>query len=178
MQKTIEYPDGYVLPIFQWDPLRTSNKLVLSEDRLQVTASDGSGFKSAIGDLQFVPGNRYYFEIVIDKGSLIKIGVCTVNGVFKDQAFSDTEDGWAIYNGELRHNSNSTGKKYGKAYKTGDVIGVYLDMIDGNLSFSINHEHQGSAFEDIKLKTLPMYAAIAPIYKDDGVSLNMAIKED
>ena len=23
-----------------------------------------------------------------------------------------------------------------------------------------------------------MYAAIAPIYKDDGVSLNMAIKED
>ena len=46
------------------------------------------------------------------------------------QAFSDTPDGWAIYNGELRHNSNSTGKEYGTPLKTGDVIGVMLDMID------------------------------------------------
>lgn len=29
------------------------------------------------------------------------------------QAFSDNEEGWAIYNGEVRHNSNSSGKKYG-----------------------------------------------------------------
>jgi hypothetical protein len=28
------------------------------------------------------------------------------------------------------------------------------------------------------LKTLTLYAAIAPIYKDDGVTLNMSIKED
>ena len=44
------------------------------------------------------------------------------------QAFSDTVNGWAIYNGELRHNSNSSGPKYGTAIQAGDVIGVMLDM--------------------------------------------------
>lgn len=67
------------------------------------------------------------------------------------QAFSDTAIGWAIYNGELRHNSNSTGVKYGTSISPGDIIGVMLDMIDvrilnnnlmimsqGTLSFSKN----------------------------------------
>ena len=38
--------------------------------------------------------------------------------------------GWAIYNGELRHNSNSFGTKYGPKIEVGDVIGVLLDMIE------------------------------------------------
>ena len=38
---------------------------------------------------------------------------CKLNAPPK-QAFSDNEEGWAIYNGELRHNSNSSGNKYGK----------------------------------------------------------------
>lgn len=52
-------------------------------------ATDGSGFKSAIGDQvrsiinkEFTPGYKYYFELKIVKGSLIKIGVCTAKGVF------------------------------------------------------------------------------------------------
>lgn len=85
----------------------------------------------------------------------------------------------------MRHNSNSTGKKYGKQYKTGDVVGVLLNMIDvfesvikGQLSFTINGENQGIAFDDQVLKDTPLFAAIAPIYKDDGVELNMALRED
>ena len=46
------------------------------------------------------------------------------------QAFSDSVNGWAIYNGELRHNSNSSGKKYGACLSVGDTIGVALDMIE------------------------------------------------
>ena len=44
------------------------------------------------------------------------------------KAFSDTLKGWAFYNGELRHNSNGSGKKYGKPVKAGDVIGVIIDL--------------------------------------------------
>ncbi len=44
------------------------------------------------------------------------------------KAFCDTPDGWAIYNGELRHNSNATGEKYGELFGPGDIIGVNLDM--------------------------------------------------
>ncbi|CAD8081887.1 unnamed protein product [Paramecium sonneborni] len=80
----MEYPDGYLLPLFSWDPQRTSTKLKLCQDQLQVIATDGSGFKSAIGDQEFTPGYKYYYEIKILKGSLIKIGVCTKNGLFQD----------------------------------------------------------------------------------------------
>lgn len=48
----------------------------------------------------------------------------------KLQAFSDYKTGWALYNGELRHNSNSSGQKYGKTINAGDVIGVAVDMIE------------------------------------------------
>ena len=106
------------------------------------------------------------------------------------KAFSDSERGWAIYNGELRHNSNSSGSKYGSTYKNGDVIGVFVDMVEvkliikilwkkkGTLSFSKNKEFWGEAFKDPKIKTETLYAAMAPIYKDDGCILNMNIKED
>ena len=46
------------------------------------------------------------------------------------QAFSDSCTGWALYNGELRHNSNSQGDKYGGSLHPGDTVGVHLDMIE------------------------------------------------
>lgn len=66
------------------------------------------------------------------------------------------------------------------------MIGVYLDMIEvlavkynkGTLSFSRNKEFWGEAFKHEKLKSETLYAAVAPIYKDDGCTLNMTIKED
>ena len=53
------------------------------------------------------------------------------------QAFSDSANGWAIYNGELRHNSNSSGPKYGSSIQAGDIIGVMLDMSEVKLLFNI-----------------------------------------
>ena len=69
---------------------------------------NGAGFKTSLGDMPFTQGEKYYFEISIKKGNLVKIGVSrrisNLNG-----AFCDTKDGWAIYNGETRHNSNALG---------------------------------------------------------------------
>lgn len=45
------------------------------------------------------------------------------------QAFCDSENGWAFYNGELRHGSNHEGTKYGSQVVPGDVIGVLFDSI-------------------------------------------------
>ena len=46
----------------------------------------------------FHPGDKYYYEIYILKGALIKIGVARPH-VKLTGAFSDTKEGWAIYNG-------------------------------------------------------------------------------
>jgi hypothetical protein len=79
---------------------------------------------------------------------LLKIGVSRpdINGY--DEAFCDTTKGWAIYNGETRHNSNSTGPKYGSALQPGDTLGVALDMVDGTLSYYRNGQYWGVAFKD------------------------------
>ncbi len=99
----------------------------------------------------FEPGNRYYFEIQIIKGNLIKIGISKEISfldevkIFK-KAFCDNENGWAIYNGELRHNSNAMGPKYGTILKNNDTVGVMFDTIEvkflfkGTLSFCINRK--------------------------------------
>jgi len=65
---------------------------------------------------------------------LIKIGVARPD-IYFEEAFSDTNKGWAIYNGELRHSSNATGSKYGTPIKQNDVIGVYLDMVEVQIFF-------------------------------------------
>eukprot|EP00831_Metopus_contortus_P084658 TRINITY_DN9663_c0_g1_i5.p1 TRINITY_DN9663_c0_g1~~TRINITY_DN9663_c0_g1_i5.p1 ORF type:complete len:181 (+),score=55.43 TRINITY_DN9663_c0_g1_i5:72-614(+) len=83
-----------------------------------------------------------------------------------------------IYNGELRHNSNSTGAKYGKKLVAGNVVGVMLDMIEGTLSFSINDQNFGIAFKDEQLKQGTLYAAVAALSQTDGCKLNFPLPED
>ena len=61
-------------------------------------------------------------------------------------------DGWAIYNGQTRHGSNSTGPHYGSQLVAGDIIGVAVDMVDGTLSFYRNQQCWGVAFKEDSLK--------------------------
>lgn len=122
----------------QWNPSRTSSKLAVDTDGITIFAKAGGGFKSTIGNVAFREGCRYFFQIEVVAGNP-KIGVCrgtaNIDRVYflmliRKQAFSDGDDGWGIYNGELRHKSNSTGTKYGKNLQAGDIVGVMLDMID------------------------------------------------
>ncbi len=70
------------------------------------------------------------------------------NIVNLEEAFSDTVNGWAIYNGQTRHNSNSTGPVYGTALTPGDIVGVAVDMVEGTLGFYRNQTYWGVAFKD------------------------------
>lgn len=128
-------PDGYITPLFYWDEENTSNRLKISEDRLHTKVINGAGFKTSFGTVAFTEKERYYFEIQVLKGTLIKIGVSRrIKSL--NQAFTDGPEGWGIYNGETRHNSNALGNKYGERINPGDIIGVMLDMIEGKISFS------------------------------------------
>ena len=46
-------------------------------------------------------------------------------------------DGWAFYNGELRHGSKSEGKRYGEAIAKGDIVSVMLDTIQVRRIFDL-----------------------------------------
>ena len=77
--------------MFSWDKKRTSQKLEIErgpDDHLDSTVivRDGAGFKNAFGDYVsyksylsqvFKSGGRYYFQLRLIVGSLMKIGVAS-----------------------------------------------------------------------------------------------------
>jgi hypothetical protein len=66
-----------------------------------------------------------------------------------NSSFSDYEFGFGYYGlGQLRHNSNSVGIPYGKYFKKKGILGVCLNMNLGTLSFALDGEYMGVAFED------------------------------
>mmetsp|Transcript_14578 Transcript_14578/g.19802 ORF Transcript_14578/g.19802 Transcript_14578/m.19802 type:complete len:90 (-) Transcript_14578:107-376(-) len=84
-------------------------------------------------------------------GSNIKMGICR-KGVNTEQAFCDVNDGYGIYNGQLRHGSNSSGQKYGSKPVVGDIVGLLVDTENGTLSFSRNGEEMGVAYKTDEIK--------------------------
>ena len=46
-----------------------------SESLTRVKITNGTGFKSIVGNAVFSPGGKYYFVVRILRGSLIKIGI-------------------------------------------------------------------------------------------------------
>ena len=170
-------PDGYITPLFYWDEENTSNRLKVSEDRLTWKVVNGAGFKTSFGTQAFTEKERYYFEIQVIKGTLIKIGVSRrIKSL--NQAFTDGPEGWGIYNGETRHNSNALGSKYGERINPGDIIGIMLDMIEGKISFSWNGVWWGVAFESEELTKGELYPAVAPIYLNDEYKICLPQPED
>lgn len=80
-------------------------------------------------------------------------------------SFSDVSSGWAFFGtGQIRHNSNMHGSKYGKSFKRQGVLGVCLNMNKGTLSFAIDGQFMGVAFEDPRLKQGPLYPAISLLH--------------
>lgn len=71
----INCPEGFDAPLFSWDKNRCSVRLSLDDECLRCTSKEGSGFKTVLGNERFVEGGRYYFEVFINKGELLKIGV-------------------------------------------------------------------------------------------------------
>lgn len=59
-----------------------------------------------------------------------------------------------------------------------DIVGVALDMVDGNLQFYCNGVSWGIAYKDPKLKVGQLVAACAPIYLTDSFTLRSYVRED
>ena len=111
-------------------------------------------FRTVYANIELNEG-IHYWEIIADARSEheLKIGVSGQKLMNQKAAFSDYEYGWAFFGvGQLRHNSNSVGPKYGKPFKRHGVLGIFLNMNKGTLSFALDGQYFGIAFEDEKLK--------------------------
>ena len=163
----------------------------ISRDRRSIyIQEDEYIFRNFFGSIGFTQG-IHYWEVVADARTEneLKIGVSSINDLTKSHvyqqmvndsrsqqpnqiisndiqmSFSDIETGWAFFGiGQLRHNSNSSGEKYGKNFKRLGVLGVFLNMNKGTLSFAIDGQYQGIAFESEGLKRGPLYPAVSLLH--------------
>ena len=66
--------------------------------------------------------------------------------------------------GQLRHGSNATGPAFGKRFKKEGILGICLNMNKGTLSFSLNGENMGVAYQDEKLKSGTYFPAVSLLH--------------
>jgi len=158
------HPALYGMNEFVWDTDNASPSVkFFAEKRVALLNDTAFAYRNIFGSVGFMGGSQYW-EIIIDSitQNELKIGVSKVRSKTMEGAFSDREFGYAYYGlGELRHGEYSVNAKYGKKFRKSGIIGVYLNMDQGTLSFSLNGENFGPAFKDKELEKGPIYPAVA-----------------
>ena len=163
-----------------WDYRRSSKKIHI-EDASAVYRSMGSSYASVFSADHFKVG-KHYWEVIIDKvpqgkprNSEMFVGVCELsmaNNTYVGQNNGQGNKGWGYYaSGGQKYNSSSF--SYGASYgKIGDVVGVSLDCDVGVLSFSLNGENQGVAYESKALKNRELALCVSMYRTGQGVVLS------
>ena len=152
-----------------WNPLDKSSTIVLSNG--DMTASvNGSGLSNErVRSNSFRVTGKVYFEVFVVSGGTYdntspNIGVCNC-GSLSTFPLGGANGGWA-YLADGRKYLTGIVSGYGSSYKTGDTIGVAIDVDASKLWFSKNNVWQargnpaagtGAATSSM---TGPVYAAI------------------
>ncbi|EGR32707.1 spry domain protein [Ichthyophthirius multifiliis] len=166
----IQYVKKYTYNLFkkikqelQWDSEVISKSIKIIKNNEIFLDSKEDVFKTAITKQSFNTG-KHYWEIIPNSKTQkeFKVGVCLSNQFNIETAFCDFKIGYGYYTiGQLRFGSNQSGKQYGKKIKNEGVLGVFLNIDKGQLSFSLNGEYLGIAYECENLKKGPIYPAIS-----------------
>ncbi|KAJ3426036.1 spry domain containing socs box protein [Anaeramoeba flamelloides] len=131
-------------------PKTANQNLVLSNNNRTVKSVRESHFKAIRGKTVWSSG-KHYFQIRIDSvysngqnSSMIGVVVPNTTGIGYLNA-----QGWSFYcfNGTKWNAGKS--QKYGTKVKQNDIVGMILDMDKRTLSYDINGEDLGVAFENL-----------------------------
>lgn len=171
----LEYSPGITL--FKWDFNKKGQGIQIFNNGESLLLNESCyAFRSIISTVPFNSG-VHYWEITADRRTEneLKIGITKNTNFNYDTSFSDYSFGWAFYGvGQLRHGNNATGDVYGKKFKKTGVLGVFLDMNRGILSFAIDGEYFGIGYQSEDLKTGPIWPAISLLHVG-GCSLQTGI---
>ncbi|KAL4426893.1 hypothetical protein ABPG74_008817 [Tetrahymena malaccensis] len=149
-----------------WDPNCIGSQIQIKNENFVFLKEQAYIFRSALTKQGFSQG-IHYWEIEPDDKSEneMKIGVSLKNNFDFNTAFCDHQFGFAYYGiGQLRSGNNAQGQSYGMKFKQQGILGVHLNMNLGTLSFSLNGQFFGIAFNDPKLKQGPIYPAVAMLH--------------
>ncbi|MDQ8051069.1 SPRY domain-containing protein [Luteibacter sp.] len=148
-----------------WDPANKASEVVLSNGNLTATKTTTDSYGMARSTTSKTTG-KHYFEVYVNSGAsspFIQIGVVNASASLTS-GVGNTADGWSYYEDTGQKANNGSFSSYGALYTTGDVIGVALNLDDGEVSFLKNNAAQGVAFTGL---SGPLYAAIS-VYRQLG----------
>ena len=136
-------------------------KIKLSDDCMTIKHLLSQGWYNAYGimEIKSLSGVCCYWKIkCVKKTNNMFIGISTHRDTFSAFQYKYDKLFYALFNSgsgmsaELRTANGSTeiAKQYGVRYGEGDVVRMDLNLKKKNLSFDVNEEKCGVAFEDIR----------------------------
>ena len=129
---------GYFSPR-QWSTSDKSAAMALTNGNLTVTKSSGETFTGARAALG-VSSGKWYWELTVVTAATnhyALVGVGSTAQTLTDHIGNSTS-GWAYYQANGNKVTADAESAYGDSWKTGDVIGVALDMNAGKIWFRKN----------------------------------------
>ena len=129
-----------------WNNLREGTNITTSEGNLKGVTN--ATIAQSVAGTFGVSSGKWYWEVRNEGGSLGYIGIVDeTHDMGTYIGSSSTGSGYA-YNtaGQKVGATSGTAVSYGATYTTGDIIGVALNMDDGEITFYKNNSTQGTAF--------------------------------
>jgi hypothetical protein len=129
-----------------------SGNLTTSQGNTKFHASDTNRvcIKGTFG----VTSGKWYYEYTDAASSSGSVGVVNAyaTSLVSDGMVGNSSFGWAVNNDGAKENGNSETASYMASFTTGDVIGVALNMDDGEITFYKNGSSAGVAFNNLSGK--------------------------
>tara|TARA_R100000234_G_scaffold118144_1_gene98000 strand:+ start:649 stop:2052 length:1404 start_codon:yes stop_codon:yes gene_type:complete len=120
-------------------------KQTFSNGNLQINSPSGDA--AAPHSTFGVSSGRWYVEAKLDSAGSNQslIGVSSNEATQTDYHIGRGATSYGIFsaNGKI-YNNNDSGTSYGSGYSAGNIIGIYLDLEDNKLYFSVNGTLQNS----------------------------------
>ena len=134
------------------------------------TKASASSSHSAIRGTFGLNSGKWYWENKIDSVSGgPAVGVMSADARLSDQ-LNSTQSRWYRNSGSKFNNSTETGS-YGASFTTNDIIGIALNLDDGEITFYKNGSSQGVAFTDLLSSTNESWLPAVKLY-DEAISIN------
>ncbi|MEQ2179270.1 hypothetical protein GOODEAATRI_022965, partial [Goodea atripinnis] len=116
---------------------------------------------------------KWAYEVLISSQGLMQIGWCTLSCRFnQEEGVGDTPDSYA-YDGNRVRKWNVTTTNYGKqSWAAGDIVSCLIDLDEGTITFCLNGQSLGTAFNNIKMGPGVAYFPAISLSFKESVAFN------
>jgi hypothetical protein len=132
-----------------WNPVDKTTGITLSNGNLQVDQASGTS-NMAFGNFGLTSG-KWYWEVQVTLGSgLTMLGIADLDEAVSTRNYQSA-NGLYMYQsigslwGGLGKSSTVSNESYGSSWAVNDIMGIALDMDNGNIRFYKNGSDQGQA---------------------------------